>query len=535
MVGGSSHSADSDWAWRAYLVGVMRGTIFALGAVHRKFPGYFWYRHLMTDSTSRSHDPDFQDMLAASGVHHMPEQGDELIQQLAPLLSADGIDVNNLDDVDPSQFETAMARAIERHNLELMTPVSDERARTINTLRDISQALDAQQHDKAVEILGNIGPEAHEGTPSAGHVTGVAMESLDTWYATGALHTGLARVSQREAPRAVRNITPDVEALARKGRAYRSIGSLLRRNSESEVVGASAYMVAAAIAALAEHREVAFDEVLNELLPAQQVTAAPAAPASTAKPAAAPSATETSAAQPKAAAKPQKTPAEPLDQETQADNRPDPKDRYTAIVETRFMAGVKEFQQWMGESHPVTGTGLPKRADIQDVAATIGIEAEGVAKKQDPAQAPASDTDLTVVAGTQPTRYVQSAQAIPELMAFLEALQAFELIEVLSTKVQPGARAQTFGFEDFDQLDAAEELVATYVRTTLTYATQGDAAARTAQFALGNGDVDETLIPRLRQLEAMDLIAIQDGSVVIPAPLSAAVRNGLEQATQHTA
>src|SRR5699024_6247785 len=125
----------------------------------------------------------------------------------------------------------------------------------------------------------------------------------------------------------------------------RSIGSLLRRNSESEVVGASAYMVAAAIAALAEHREVAFDEVLNELLPAQQVTAAPAAPASTAKPAAAPSATETSAAQPKAAAKPQKTPAEPLDQETQADNRPDPKDRYTAIVETRFMAGVKEFQQ----------------------------------------------------------------------------------------------------------------------------------------------------------------------------------------------
>src|SRR5699024_5424872 len=117
-----------------------------------------------------------------------------------------------------------------------------------------------------------------------------------------------------------------------------------------------------------------------------------------------------------------------------------------------------------------------------------------------------------------------------------EALQAFELIEVLSTKVQPGARAQTFGFEDFDQLAAAEELVAVYVRETLTYATEGDAAARTAQFALRNGtDVDETLIPRLRQLESMDLIEIQNGSVVIPAPLSAAVGNGLEQAAQHTA
>lgn len=488
----------------------------------------------MTDSTSRSHDPDFQDMLAQSGVQHMPEQGDELMQQLGPLLSADGIDVDNLGDVDPSQLETAMARAIERHNLELMTPVSDERARTINTLRDISQALHSQQHDKAVEILGSIGPEAAEGVPSAGHVTGVAMESLDAWYATGALHASSARVSQREAPRSVRNITPDVEALARKGRAYRSIGGLLRRNPEPAVAGAGAYMVAAAVAALADHRQESFDDVLNELLPAQQVADVPAPATPAAEPAAAPAAKDTPAAQPKAATKAKDeavdTSAAP------AGDQDDPKARYTAIVETRFMAGVKELQQWMGDSHPVTGTGLPKRADIQDVAATIGIEAEGVAKKQDPAEAPASDADLNVPAGTQPTRYVQSAQAVPELMAFLEALQAFELIEVLSTKVQPGARAQAFGFEDFEQADAAEELVATYVRETLTYATDGDAAARTANFALGNAtDVDETLIPRLRQLESMGLVEIRDGKITVPAPLRSAVRNGFEQAAQEAA
>src|SRR5699024_2194777 len=263
--------------------------------------------------------------------------------------------------------------------LELMTPVSDERARTINTLRDISQALDAQQHDKAVEILGNIGPEAAEGIPSAGHVTGVAMESLDAWYANGALQAGSARVSQREAPRSVRSITPDVEALARRGRAYRSTGTLLRRNPESAVVGASAYMVAAAVAAMAEHRQASFDDVLNELLPAQKVADAPAA-----KPAAEPAkepaakkapAKEAPAEQPKAEDKGVNTAAA-------SDDQNDPKSRYTAIVETRFMAGVKELQQWMGDSHPVTGTGLPKRADIQNVAATIGIEAEGVAKKQ---------------------------------------------------------------------------------------------------------------------------------------------------------
>src|SRR5699024_11395047 len=70
--------------------------------------------------------------------------------------------------------------------------------------------------------------------------------------------------------------------------------------------------------------------------------------------------------------------------------------RYAAIDETRVMAGVKQLQHWVGESHPVTGTGLPKRADIKNVAATIGITAEGVAKKQDPEPAPASDTDLSI-------------------------------------------------------------------------------------------------------------------------------------------
>src|SRR5699024_8293489 len=181
-------------------------------------------------------------------------------------------------------------------------------------------------------------------------------------------------------------------------------------------------------------------------------------------------------------------------------------------------------------------TGLPKRAEIQDVAATVGIEAEGVAKKQEPEAAPASDGDLNVSAEPQPTRYVQSAQAIPELMAFWTALQDVNFVELSSTKIHPGANAQDFGFEEFDQLDAAEKLVAAYVHETLTYATDGDAAARTAQYALdGSGEVNPTLIPRLRQLEAMNLVEIQDGNVTVPAALRSSVTKGLEQAAKHNA
>src|SRR5699024_7190551 len=139
-------------------------------------------------------------------------------------------------------------------------------------------------------------------------------------------------------------------------------------------------------------------------------------------------------------------------------------------------------------------------------------------------------SDLNVPAEPQPTRYVQSAQAIPELMAFWTALQDVDFVELSSTKIQPGANAQDFGFEEFDQLKAAEALVAAYVHETLTYATDGDAAARTAQYALdGSGEANPTLIPRLRQLEAMDLIEIQNGDVTISAPLRPAVTKGLGQ------
>src|SRR5699024_5508621 len=109
-------------------------------------------------------------------------------------------------------------------------------------------------------------------------------------------------------------------------------------------------------------------------------------------------------------------------------------------------------------------------------------------------------------------------------------------------KVQPGAGAQDFGFENVDQLDDAEQLVATYGCETLTYATQGDAAAQIAKFVLDAeesntpavADDAEILVARLSELEAMELIDIVDGVVRIPAPLAAAVRSGVEQASQHT-
>lgn len=403
--------------------------------------------------------------------------------------------------------------------------MSDERASTINTLRDIAQALHADQSATAVEILGSVGPEAADGRPSAAQLAVVALESLDSWFADHQLHNGAVRVPLRDIPRSIRNMTPAISALAGKGRALRSAASLLQRNPQQEVAGAGAYMVAATLETLAERQETDFGALLDQLLPEQEVAEPVTAPAPVATP------------------EPVAAPQEPaahdvvdvVDEtvETPTADETDPAAQYTAILETRFMAGVKEFNQWMGESHPVTGTGLPKRADIQAVAATIGIDAEGVAKKPVEEEPVASDTDLTIAAQPQPTRYATSAQAIAELMAFWNTLQETGLAEVTSTKIQPGANAIEFGFEDTQHLAAAQNLVAEYVYQTLTHDADDDAAARTARLIIEPATVDTTegvLIPRLRQLETMGLIEIVDGKPVITPGLGTPVVNGATKA-----
>ena len=396
--------------------------------------------------------------------------------------------------------------------------MSDERARAINTLRDIATAFQNDQTAQAEELLEALGSEASHGRPSTAQVAVVALESLDSWYKSHQLHNGAVRFVQRDIPRSMQNATTAIDALASKGRALRSTSSLLQRNPEQAVAGAGAYLVSATVKTLATQRDASFDAVLDDLLPGQEVSeSVPADEAPAEEP----------------------TPAsddvvEIVDEtaETPEASADDPEARYTAIVETRFMAGVKEFFQWMGESHAVTGTGLPKRADIQDVAATIDIDAEGVAKKPAEDEAAATDLDLSLPAAQRPTRYVTSAQAIPELMAFWTTLQETDLVEIKSTKVQPGGKASTFGFEEFDQLDAAEELVATYVYQTLTVDADAEAAADTAKFITNPETIEDTqsvLIPRLRQLEAVGLIDIVDGQPVIPAPLRPAVEAGVQR------
>src|SRR5699024_4884135 len=95
----------------------------------------------MTASKSPSDDPEFLHLPPGVEIRHRVGADAELMDQLAPLLAAEGIDIKNMAEADPEVLNEALTRAVERHNLELSTPVGDQRARAVNTLRELVVAL----------------------------------------------------------------------------------------------------------------------------------------------------------------------------------------------------------------------------------------------------------------------------------------------------------------------------------------------------------------------------------------------------------
>src|SRR5690625_1541794 len=105
-------------------------------------------------------------------------------------------------------------------------------------------------------------------------------------------------------------------------------------------------------------------------------------------------------------------------------------------------------------------------------------------------------------------------------------------MQVNAAKIITAKHSPTSGLEDSDHLVAAEKHVATYVHNTLTVDADDEAAAATAACILNPASADQTvLIPRLRQLEAVGLVDIDDGKPVVAAPLRAAVHDGASRVT----
>ena len=165
-----------------------------------------------------------------NGITHTPGLAAELVQEFAPLLAEEGIDVNAASGLDMVTLNATLGRAVERRNLEIFTPVGDTRAKALTVLRLTAEAIDENNLPLADAITNSLQPDPSGGDPSVNHVIDVSMRVLDTWHTDphvlGGLRTGRVPAWEKHA----RTAATDVLALARKGRAFDSIGSLHRRH-----------------------------------------------------------------------------------------------------------------------------------------------------------------------------------------------------------------------------------------------------------------------------------------------------------------
>jgi hypothetical protein len=188
-------------------------------------------------------------------IQFKPGLAQETLRELAPLLAEEGIDVDRLDNADLATVQAALNRAAERHNLTRFTPVGHARDLAATTLRRVIEAVAASDTALAAEILDQAQPESPDGTaPTVAACIGVALGLLDDLLTSGSRHTpaGLGQHVRLPAGHWTgQRAATDILVLARKGRAFASLGTLITRQGGPQVLYGSALTLTATLQAWA--------------------------------------------------------------------------------------------------------------------------------------------------------------------------------------------------------------------------------------------------------------------------------------------
>lgn len=207
---------------------------------------------------------------AGPHIVHTPGMSDDLMRELAPLLAADGIDMNDPSSIpDVGTLQRALDRARERRNMQLFTPVGEARRLALTTLRLYVEAFCEGQHELAGAILATAVPESRDNSKATNAGTiGVALDLLDE--VLSGRHDGApAGISARTflpkghwvGERAAR----DVLDLARRGRAFSAHGSLIAKQGGRSVQAGAALALAATAQAWSDLTDIPVDRVTPRL------------------------------------------------------------------------------------------------------------------------------------------------------------------------------------------------------------------------------------------------------------------------------
>jgi hypothetical protein len=200
----------------------------------------------MADMRRRSREPP----PGPPQIQFTPGLGEQTMRELAPLLAEEGIDVDNIDVPDLDTLQAALNRAVERHNMTRFTPVGHARDLAVTTLRRVIGALAGSDTTLAAAILAQVQPDSPDSTAATvAACIGVALGLLDDWLSGADPHApgDLGRRVRLPAGHwRGERAAIDILVLARKGRAFSSLGTLIARQGGEHVLYGSALALTAA-------------------------------------------------------------------------------------------------------------------------------------------------------------------------------------------------------------------------------------------------------------------------------------------------
>lgn len=216
-------------------------------------------------------DPEFLAAMQRSGISHQPGMAAGLMSELAPLLKADGVD---LDDpnlaLSRQEIDAAIERAVEQHNLELFTPVGRARANVMTYIELIADALYREDADSVLQVLSTINPAAQGDVPAGSHMIGVSLGLIDTWLVGASANQALPVTPVPKWRGQARDIAQDFIVLARQGRAFDSHGRFVMKHAGELVMHGAVLAASAVVIAVARRDDVALTQAFEGLVCASE-------------------------------------------------------------------------------------------------------------------------------------------------------------------------------------------------------------------------------------------------------------------------
>lgn len=345
-------------------------------------------------------------------------------------------------------------------------PVGRDLELTQSVLKEFAQLTHQHRMSDARELLASIHPEEDAEHPALLHVLGAGTSALDQWGTQPDLKAAARNVKLVKWAKPATKAARDLLDAARTGSAHDSLQAVANVHGWDAAFEGVAVATSSLLAAVARKRGLSVERVGETLLP----DAAAPIPRRASWHAEAPSAETRSAADvaPQPPAAELATPATPVEAAQAAVPGPAVgQESAVDLAATPVVAGIAALAEWIGDGATVTASGQLRRADIEPVAAMLGLHARGVAKR------PADSENGTLQDASNPLQ-VRSASDVAALGLWWDVLVRGGVLDVVKTRVQVAAADKYVGETSAEDL---EGFVAAYVLWSMNSLLEAEAAS----------------------------------------------------------